>query len=127
MFTALIGAIVEASLWLSGIYILYRVLFANTIKADSNFKLAQSTAEKMAIVKLLSNSSKEISEFLNSNTQFLTIDTVKKLAEKLEMIRIIGDEDVSNKFENLERRQRVDEASVEETENAEHYIKNNKL
>ena len=120
MFTVLMAALGEALLWIGGLYVVYRIVFHKSLNAEVNFKQAKAVAEKLALVKLHSKSSKDILLFLENNAQYLSEAMINKLADVSETLK--AEEDLNDKFSALESRQRVSEDEVAELEDETHNI-----
>lgn len=96
--------------FLFGVLILYggyRLVFYKSLAKEAELKVAKDSAIKLAIVKLHSDDVKDIEEFLNKNAQYLSVDTIEKLADKIETLKIINDEPLKRRFENLEKQEKT--------------------
>lgn len=89
-------------------FILYELLIAdaigNRLKKSRTRKLTTDKFEKIAQIKLISDDSKEIEKFISDNTEFLSDETVKKLVERMEVIksdRIINNDNLKARIETL--------------------------
>ncbi len=103
LFESLFELMVGAAIIIGGCHL----LFAKSMARESALKQNKKAAENMAIVKLHSNDSKDIEKFLNENAQYLSTDIVEKLADRLETVRILNEEPLKKRFEDLETHQRV--------------------
>lgn len=107
MFALLIESIFELVIGVTVIIGAYHLVFAKSIAREATLKQNKRMAANMAIVKLHSNDSADIMKFLNDNAQYLSEDVVEKLADRLETVRILNEEPLKQRFEDLETRQRV--------------------
>jgi hypothetical protein len=89
------------------IYGSYRLVFYKSLNKEAELKSAKMAAIKLAIVKMHSNDHQDIESFLNKNAQYLEVSMVEKLADKLETLKILNDEPLKKRFEDLENHQRV--------------------
>ena len=101
MFTILFAALGELLVWGVLTYALYRLVFWKSIKEKKFVKLNKENAEKLAVLILKSNSTKEISAFLKDNTSFLSKQTFVALVEHLDYVSVLNEEPLKARFEEL--------------------------
>lgn len=110
MFAYLFASIVEFLFFVGVAVLLYQVLLSDFIKAKrlevKNTKSKYDSLDKIAQVKLVSDDRKDIERFITENAQYLSVDTVKRLVERIDMIKndhiIETDTLLKKRFEELE-------------------------
>lgn len=112
MFPLLIESIFELIIGVTIMVGGYHLIFAKSIAREAALKQNKKMAANMAIVKLHSNDSADIMKFLNDNAQYLSADVVEKLADHLEGTRILNEEPLKQRFEDLENHQRVGDSCI---------------
>lgn len=112
MFPLLIESVLELLVGVTIIIGGYHFIFAKSIAHETAIKQNKKRAANMAIVKLHSNDSTDIMNFLNDNAQYLSEDMVEKLADHLETVKIINEEPLKQRFEDLKTHQRVDGSCI---------------
>lgn len=107
MFALLFSALFEVLLFVGVSVAVYQIFLSDHIRDwKSNRKqvsAAKESANKVALVKLVSDDPKDIEKFVSVNAQYLSDETVKKLVERIEMIkcdRIIYDDSLSKRISN---------------------------
>jgi predicted oxidoreductase len=109
MFVYLFGAVVEFVGFSLLAVIVYQVLLSDILKnlraKNAERSSAKENSGKIALVKMVSDDPKDIEKFISANAQYLSDETVKKLVERIEMIkcdRIINEDSVKKRIDVLD-------------------------
>lgn len=109
MFLLLLSTFFEFAITICGILVFYNIFISSYVNEwiykNNKAKTIKQNANKMALLKLISNDAKDIEKFITANTQFLSDDLVKKLVARVEIIncdRIIYLDSVDSKLDNLD-------------------------
>lgn len=86
---------------------IYKRYAANANKFQNGKVIDKTTAEKLAIMFLSSDKEDEIKNFLQNNIHLLTTETVNKLVDRLNVLKIsdYDTEELKFRFERLEKQQ----------------------
>lgn len=125
MFVALFGSLVELLIFIGVSVVIYQIFLSDWVKSmraqNADRKGKFSSIEKIAKVKMVSEDSKDIEQFITNNAQYLSDATVQKLVARIEAIhtdRVISADDIlKTRFEDLETK-RQQEAEAEEEAHA---------
>lgn len=110
MFAYLFVSFIEILGFVGVSVLLYQIFLSDFIKAKrlevKNAKSKYDSLDKIAQVKLVSDDRKDIERFITENAQYLSAEMVKKLVERIDMIKndhiIETDTLLKKKFEELE-------------------------
>lgn len=107
MFMLLFSTIFELVVVVGVCWLVYSIFLQDVISGWISSKkeksIAKDSANKIAVVKLLSDSPQDIEQFVSANAKYLSDETVKKLAERIEIIKcdqIIYEDSLGKRISN---------------------------
>jgi alpha-N-acetylglucosamine transferase len=108
MFAYLFSAVIEFLFFVGACVLIYQVFLSDWLQgiraANKERNSAKESANKIAQVKLVADDPKDIEKFISTNAQYLSEETVKKLVERIEMIkcdRIIYEDSLKKRVDDL--------------------------
>lgn len=120
MFVGLFAAIMEFAIFIIACYVLYDIFLSDFVgeklSINKKKKSEASSVSKIAQVKLVSDDPKDIEKFIAANAQFLSDEMVKKLVDRIEMIKydqIINDDSLKKRIEDVAAMQAAEEPEIE--------------
>jgi hypothetical protein len=104
MIHTILSSLFQIVMGLTLLYMVFSIFFADQIKekmaANEAAKTKQSSLDKIAKVKVVSEDAKDIEKFITDNAQYLSDTTVAALVARIEMIRtdkVINDDTLLKK------------------------------
>ncbi len=120
MFAYLFSTVIEFLFFVGACVLIYQVFLSDWLQgiraANKERNSAKESANKIAQVKMVSDDPKDIEKFISANAQYLSEETVKKLVERIEMIkcdRIIYEDSVKKRVDDLSAKERQAQAEME--------------
>lgn len=120
MFAYLFSSLVEFLLFIGGVVLVYQIFLSDWLQgvraANKERNSAKESANKIAQVKMVSDDPKDIEKFISANAQYLSEETVKKLVDRIEMIkcdRIIYEDSIKKRVDDLGAKERQAQAEME--------------
>jgi hypothetical protein len=123
MFAYLFSTVLEFLFFVGGCVLVYQIFLSDWLQgvraANKERNSAKESANKIAQVKMVSDDPKDIEKFISANAQYLSDETVKKLVDRIEMIkcdRIIYEDSLKKRVEDLGSKERQAQAEMEAEE-----------
>jgi hypothetical protein len=108
MFAYLFSSVIEFLFFVGACVLVYQIFLSDWLQGiratNKERNSAKESANKIAQVKLVSDEPKDIEKFISANAQYLSEEMVKKLVERIEMIKcdkIIYEDSLKKRVEDV--------------------------